>query len=288
MEWRGRRQAVARGDHSLEAFAARRPARQPVHDLGRVARGCVARPGVGLTMHAQDVGPALAQQRRDRAARWPVVAARVQAMAAARAGLDVADLHLDHRVERPQQRLEALAVALQMTEHMGQRLDRGHAVEGGLAPNGVVCALLGRGEAQLRQTQQRRVGFQQPLRLAPGPVDQDESHRLPRRHGLHVARRRPWIDDVGLAAGQRCLHHGIVGEIDAHAQQGARQTQPRNASGADAHVALARVLQDDHTRAGLQGRDVRAVADGGGPATTLAQGARRGFSRDGQGGSCHP
>ena len=158
---------------------------------------------------------------------------------------------------------------------MGQRLDGGHAVKGGLAPDGVVRALLGRGEAQLRQAQQRRVGFEQPLRLAPGAVDQDQGHGLTRRHGLHVARRRPRIDDMALAAGQRCLHHRVVRKIDSHAQHGARQTQPRNARGADAHVALARVLQDDHARAGLQRRDMRTVADACRPTATLAQGARR-------------
>jgi hypothetical protein len=35
------------------------------------------------------------------------------------------------------------------------------------------------------------------------------------------------------------------------------------------------VLQNDHARAGLQRRDMRAVADARGSTATLAQGARR-------------
>ena len=88
---------------------------------------------------------------------------------------------------------------------------------------------------------------------------------------------------MALAAGQSGLHHRVVGKIDAHAQHGAWQTQPRNASGADAHVALARVLQDDHARAGFERRDMCAVADRGGPTATLAQGTRCRSSGDGLG-----
>jgi hypothetical protein len=79
-----------------------------------------------------------------------------------------------------------------------------------------------------------------------------------------------------ISAGQRRLHHRVIGKIDTHAQQGAGQTQTRDPRGADAHVTLARVLQDDHPRAGLQRRDVRAVANARRPTATLAQDTRRG------------
>ena len=85
-----------------------------------------------------------------------------------------------------------------------------------------------------------------------------------------------------ISAGQGCLHHWVVGKIDTHAQQGAGQAQARDPRGADAHVALARVLQDDHSRAGLQRRDVRAVANARWPTATLAQDARRALRRNGQ------
>ena len=271
-------QRAARRDDRLERLAAARAARDPVHDLRRVAAGAARRPGVGLAVQADDVGRALAQHlQRLRAARRPRPEHRVP-LAGAAHGARVVQLRVDHRLERAQQPGEPLGRALERPQHVRQRFHRRHAVVGGLAPDAVVAGR-GRREPDLRQPRQHRVALEQLARLPPGAVDHHQRDRLPaarpppdrwrsapgtagRRGGPR--RRRP----SEPASAARTWRSSSKSTPTCSSDPGRHRCASRR--GADRHVTFARMLQQQHARARRQRHQVCAVADRLGPPAARA------------------
>ncbi len=187
-------------------------------------------------------------------------------------------LPIDHRAERREQAIEALAgaarVRLEDIQDLGQRLDRRHAEVRGLAPDDVVFALFPRRERDARQRGERGIDPHELARLCPGPVDHDEGDRPIERdlaqvgRGHAVAAREEEI--AGRLAGEGRGHDRIAGEIDADPQGRVGQRQVRHARRADAHAALVRMLEHEDMRPRRQDRQVSAIADDRGAPAAIA------------------
>ena len=172
---------------------------------GGMAAGPTRRPGVRLAVQADDVGRArrAGSARRSRSPRRPRPEHRVP-LARATHRARVVQLRVDHRLERTQQPREPLRARLRARPARGQRLDRRHAVIGGLAPDAVVAGR-GRREPDLRQRRQRRVALEQLARLPPGAVDHDQRDRrleLNLRQIDRVRSREQQVGGAGAATGR--------------------------------------------------------------------------------------
>jgi hypothetical protein len=112
---------------------------------------------------------------------------------------DEVELALDHGGHGAQEFGEALAILFQVAKHVGDGLDGGHAVGGGLATDLAVQTGRQRRQAQARQRRQPWIGLEQFLRLRPSSV---ENHQ---RDGRREVSRLD-VDGVGAleTGGTRC------------------------------------------------------------------------------------
>ena len=278
-----RRERTPRRDQGLEALARRRPEGDQLDQFGGSGNAAVPRVRIDLAVNRDRVALARAKLRE------PVVERPLRPLdpPPRRAGPQrrALQLELHHAIERREDGLEALVVALERGEDVDHRLDRGHAVLGGLLAD-AVAARLPRHEADARQPLQRRIQPHELARLRPGAVDDDErpGRRLQRGGVLRVGSRE---EERCPRLGEEGLHARIVLEIYADVHLGVGQRLVRDPRRADGAVLLARVLEEAHARAAL-GRPRPAAPAGCLRAqAAIAAGARALGGRCGKAGHRH-
>ena len=257
---RRRRERPTRRDDGHEALAARRPARDEMHELGRRGVG-MNRRRVRLAVDDDEIRAAGAQRNSD-ATRTRLAMPLAAAPRLIRPQAPVEEMLLDHAIERTQHRLEAPRITFEPAEHLGHRLDSRETVRRRLAADPVVPRRR-RHEANPRQTVQRRVGAPHRARLMPRTVEDDQRVRSDTREKLGLARVIARVEHRNGTArvGRECTHPRMQLEADAAMQLRAGEREVRHAAGADRDPALAGMLQEHHARRARYRRQLHAPAD---------------------------
>ncbi len=228
-------------------------------ELGREVR--VAPLGVGVRLGVDEhpagerVGDLLPVRRAGEALLLLAAARRPLALGAA------LELVVDHRDERGEHRREAVGLALELAEHLGDGLDGGDAVVGGLLADPVVRRPA-RPEPDPRERLEQRVDPVDLLRERPGAVEHEQrrGRRVDQRRGIDRALSG---EEHRRARGHERLDPRVVGEVDADVELGVREREVRHPRGAHRHPELSRVLEEDDAGARGQLRHPRAEAGGG-------------------------